>query len=81
MSTWIKGGELVDPEKGVLEQCDIIIERGRISKILPHGVFREQGPRLSVIDASGRLVTPGLMDMHVHLREPGEEYKETIATG
>lgn len=81
MWTWIKGGELVDPEKGILERSDIIIERGRVSKILPHGIFRGQGPRLKVIDASGKLVVPGLIDMHVHLREPGEEYKETIATG
>lgn len=81
MSTWIKGGELVDPEKGILEQSDIIIERGRVSRILPHGVFKGQDARLKVIDASGRLVVPGLIDMHVHLREPGEEYKETIATG
>ena len=81
MSTWIRGGELVDPEKGILEQSDIIIERGRVSRILPHGVFKGQDARLKVIDASGRLVVPGLIDMHVHLREPGEEYKETIATG
>jgi len=81
VSTWIKGGELVDPEKGILEQSDIIIERGRVSRILPHGVFKGQDARLKVIDASGRLVVPGLIDMHVHLREPGEEYKETIATG
>jgi len=79
--TWIKGGELVDPEKGVLKQSDIIVERGRVSKILPPGVFKGEGPRLKVIDASGKLVIPGLVDMHVHLREPGEEYKETIATG
>jgi len=79
--TWIRGGELVDPEKGILEQSDIIIERGRVSRILPHGVFKGQDARLKVIDASGRLVVPGLIDMHVHLREPGEEYKETIATG
>jgi dihydroorotase len=81
VSTWIRGGELVDPEKGILEQSDIIIERGRVSRILPHGVFKGQDARLKVIDASGRLVVPGLIDMHVHLREPGEEYKETIATG
>ncbi len=81
MSIWIKGGELVNPEKGVIEQSDIIVERGRISKILPRGVFGEQGSRLTTVDATEKLVVPGLIDMHVHLREPGEEYKETIATG
>jgi dihydroorotase len=81
VSIWIKGGELVNPEKGVIEQSDVIVERGRISKILPRGVFGEQGSRLTTIDATEKLVVPGLIDMHVHLREPGEEYKETIATG
>lgn len=81
MSIWIKGGEFVEPQKGLREKSDIIIERGRISQILPHGAFTGQGPRLKVIDAGGKLVIPGLVDMHVHLREPGEEYKETIATG
>ena len=81
MSIWIKGGQLVDPEKGVIEYSDIIVERGRISKILPRGAFDDQGPRLTIIDAAEKLVVPGLIDMHVHVREPGEEYKETIATG
>ena len=81
MSIWIKGGDLVDPERGVIEQSDLIVERGIIAKILPRGTFRDAGPRLRVIDASGKHVVPGLVDMHVHLREPGEEYKETIATG
>lgn len=81
MSIWIRGGALVDPVKGVVEQSDIIVERGKIAKILPGGVFGEQGSRLKVIEASGKLVIPALVDMHVHLREPGEEYKETIASG
>ncbi|OPX40851.1 MAG: dihydroorotase, partial [Desulfobacteraceae bacterium 4484_190.3] len=81
MSTWIRGGELVDPQKGTSEQSDLIIERGRISRIVPHGTFQGQVSQLKVIDAAGKLVVPGLIDMHVHLREPGEEYKESIATG
>jgi len=81
VTIWIKGGELVDPGRGVVEQSDIMVERGKIAKILPRGVFQEAGPRLKIIDASGKHVVPGLVDMHVHLREPGEEYKETIATG
>ena len=81
MITWIKSGELVDPVQGVVEKADLIIERGKISKILPPGVFEDREHRVRVIDASGRLIIPGLVDMHVHLREPGHEYKETIETG
>ena len=81
MTIWIKNGELVDPVKGIINKADLIIEKGKITKILPHGVFDEKGHRLTSIDASGKLITPGLIDMHVHLREPGHEYKETVATG
>ena len=81
MITWIQSGVVVDPVKCVQEELDLIIERGKIKKILPWGEFREKGPQLRIINASGRLVVPGLVDMHVHLREPGHEYKETIFTG
>lgn len=81
MITWIRGGNLVDPVKGTVEQVDVIVENGKISRMLPPGVFQEEGPGISRIEASGRMVVPGLIDMHVHLREPGHEYKETIASG
>ena len=81
MTTWIKNGELVDPVKGVIHKSDLIVEKDKITKILPHGVFADTGPRVKSIDAAGKLITPGLIDMHVHLREPGHEYKETVATG
>ena len=81
MATWIKNGEVVDPVKGVVEKLDIVVERGRIIKIIPAGEFKEEGPQLRIINASGKIIVPGLIDMHVHLREPGHEYKETIATG
>ena len=82
MVTWIRGGEVVDPVKGIVEKGDLIIEKGKIDKILPPGVFEgEEGLQLKTIDASQKLIIPGLVDMHVHLREPGHEYKETIATG
>jgi dihydroorotase len=77
----IQGGKLVDPVRNRAEEQDILIEEERIVKILPPGVFSEQGPRLKIIDARNRMVLPGLVDMHVHLREPGYEHKETIATG
>ncbi|MFC1820813.1 dihydroorotase, partial [Thermodesulfobacteriota bacterium] len=77
----IKGGKIVDPEKSTIEKKEIIIENGKVLKIIPHGEFKETGPQLRIIDVSGKIVVPGLIDMHVHLREPGQEYKETIATG
>lgn len=81
MTIWIKGGEIVDPVRGVMEKRDILVERGKIHRILKAGEFKEKGPKLRTINASGKLILPGLIDMHVHLREPGHEYKETIATG
>ena len=81
MTIWIRDGKIVDPVRGVIQKRDIIVERGRISRILKAGAFKEKGPKLRTIDASGKVVVPGLIDMHVHLREPGHEYKETIRTG
>jgi dihydroorotase len=77
----IQGGKVVDPLRNRVEEKDILIEKDRIEKILPPGVFSEPGPGLSIVDARHRMVLPGLVDMHVHLREPGYEHKETIATG
>jgi dihydroorotase len=79
--TWIQSGVVIDPVKGVQEKVDLIIERGKIKKMPPWGEFREKGPQMKIINASDRLIVPGLIDMHVHLREPGHEYKETIASG
>ena len=81
MAIWINGGELIDSVKDVLQKRDILVERGRIKKIVPGGELKEKGPQLKIINASGKIIVPGFIDMHVHLREPGAEYKETIATG
>ncbi len=83
MITWFKSGAVVDPVKGSVENADLIIEGGKISRVLPSGIFQnqEEAESIRVIDASGKIIVPGLIDMHVHLREPGYEYKETIATG
>lgn len=81
MGIWIKGGELIDPVQGSQNNQDLIIEGERIVDILPQGEFKDHGPQLKVIDASGKIVVPGLIDMHVHLREPGHEHKETVASG
>ncbi|OPX33547.1 MAG: dihydroorotase [Desulfobacteraceae bacterium 4484_190.1] len=81
MITWIRAGRFVDPVKGCVEQVELIIEKGKIARILPPGEFKEEGPRIRTINAADKLIVPGLIDMHVHLREPGEEYKETIDSG
>ena len=81
MAVLIRGGKLVDPVRNRVEEQDLLIEKERIVKILPPGVFLEEGPQLRKIDARNRVVVPGLVDMHVHLREPGYTHKETIATG
>ncbi|NVM57917.1 MAG: dihydroorotase, partial [Desulfobacterales bacterium] len=72
----IKGGRVIDPETGTDGLLDILIEDGKIASIgNPQSEIRNRKSEL--IDASGKSVTPGLIDMHVHLREPGHEYKET----
>lgn len=81
MATWIKGGRVVDPARGTARKRDIIVDRGRIAEMVPPKKRTSRGSRLREIDATGKIVIPGLIDMHVHLREPGHEYKETIATG
>ena len=77
----IKNGRVIDP--GNLDGIvDILIKDGKIAEIKEHGSkLKAQSSKLKVIDASGKIVTPGLIDMHVHLREPGHEYKETIESG
>jgi dihydroorotase len=74
----IRGGTLIDPASGVHARRDLHIGDGRVIAVTePDG----GGPKAACIDASGCLVLPGLIDMHVHLREPGYEYKETVESG
>lgn len=77
MTTLIKSGRVINPAKNQDEICDLLVENGIITKCDKNieGSFDE------VINAEGLLVMPGLIDLHVHLREPGFEYKETIETG
>lgn len=75
MSIVIKNGHFIEPASGVSKKRDVLIEGERVAKI---------GKNLSgdeTIDATGCVVCPGLVDIHVHFREPGQESKETIATG
>jgi dihydroorotase len=77
MKLIVRGGRVLDPSQGLDRVADVVIEDGRIAAIADPG--SEVGGES--VDASGLLVTPGLVDVHVHLREPGFEYKEDIETG
>jgi len=72
----IKNGRVIDPANGIDEKCDVLIVNGLISDV---GKIEKKSQ--IVIDATGKLVTPGLIDIHVHFREPGDEEEETIASG
>ena len=78
MSLLIRGGRVVDPAGGTDALADVWIAEGRIQKV-GRGLKAPAGAE--VVDATGKVVCPGFIDMHVHLREPGFEYKETIASG
>lgn len=87
MTILIKNGTIIDPAQDINETGDILIEDRKIKEIrLSHsrkkpGRGKGRAPGSRIIDAEGLVVTPGLIDLHVHLREPGFEYKETIRTG
>lgn len=77
MRLLIKNGRVIDPASNVDETLDILIDRGKIVEIKP----KIEGDGSKIIDASRLVVAPGFIDMHVHLRQPGQEDKETIKTG
>ena len=79
----IRGGHLVDPSIGVDEKRDLLLRDDRVAAVdLPAKLDAlAKKERATIVDARGMTVAPGLIDMHVHLREPGQGYKETIATG
>ena len=72
----IKNGRVLDPANGIDKKCDVLIVDEKIAAI---GRIEKQAEK--VIDAAGKLVVPGLLDIHVHFREPGDEEEETIASG
>jgi dihydroorotase len=73
----IKNGRVIDPASGLDSPADVLIDDGRIQAV--GSMLKRAGA--DVFDASGMIVAPGLVDMHVHLREPGIEHSETIETG
>jgi len=74
---WIRGGRLLDPATNRDEPGDLLVDDGRVAAL---GSFGPVADAL-VIDAAGAWIAPGFVDLHVHLREPGQEYKEDIASG
>ncbi len=74
----IKGGRVIDPSRRSDGIADVYLAEGRVASV-GHGIVGEDG--CQVIDATGKVVAPGLIDLHVHLREPGFEDLETVATG
>src|SRR6202050_1815790 len=76
----IRGGHLIDPGAGIDGLKDILLKDGRVAEIAVPGKLKSANGAES-LDASGLVVAPGLIDIHVHLRDPGQGYKETIATG
>jgi dihydroorotase len=74
----IKGGRVIDPAGGVDGVADVLLAHGRVAAV---GRELETPAGAETIDAAGLIVAPGLIDMHVHLREPGSELEETIASG
>ena len=77
MKQLIKGGRIIDPSQQIDKIADLLIEDGKVKSIGDSLVDEVT----EVLDAGGLIVAPGFIDLHVHLREPGEEYKEAIASG
>jgi len=78
----IENGRVIDPANGIDEKCDVLIVDGKFAEV--GGKTQDPRPETQdykVIDAAGKLVVPGLIDIHVHFREPGDEEEETIASG
>ena len=79
MKLLIANGHLIDPATGQNSGKDILVENGKVAAWLDRNETRPEG--VEVFDATGLIVAPGFIDMHVHLREPGHEHKESIASG
>ena len=77
----IRGGRILDPGRGIDQVGDLLLENGVVSWLAPAGHANPVPPDCDVLDAQGLVVCPGFIDLHTHLREPGFEEKETVATG
>jgi dihydroorotase len=77
----VRGARVLDPAGGLDEIADVVVERGRITRVGRDAGAQLSGDGVRVIDAAGLWLAPGFIDLHVHFREPGQEYKEDIASG
>lgn len=79
----IRGGRLIDPSSGIDTERDVLLKDGRVAAVETPGKLNTIAKQdaAEIIDAKSLVVAPGLVDLHVHLREPGQGYKETIASG
>ena len=77
MKLLIKNGRVVDPSQKLDEICDVLVADGKIAKVAKNITDKAD----ETYDAAGKVVAPGFIDMHTHLREPGLEAKESIRTG
>jgi dihydroorotase len=75
----ISGGRVIDPATGIDRDLDVLLQGGRVARVGTPGSIERSGAE--VLKARGLIVAPGFIDLHVHLREPGQQHKETIATG
>jgi len=78
-SLTIRNGHLIDPSQKLDGKYDLLLKDGRVAEVAASGKLRGKGDQ--TIDARGLIVAPGFIDIHVHLREPGQSHKETIASG
>ncbi|HTZ39385.1 MAG TPA: dihydroorotase [Syntrophales bacterium] len=85
MTVLLKGGRVIDPSQKMDDVLDVLVENGKVAAVGRNlgddGKGKKKDPGLTILELKGKLVVPGLIDIHTHLREPGYEYKETVESG